>query len=213
MDPGLIETGAARTQSAPHPPTVDRRLGMTRRLAYTLLVVLLLVAGCAGGDGDTAPAPAATPVSLQGVDAPFLEALVAHSERTLEMTRTVRGRLTDPHLRTLVAAVEATETDELGTMRVWLRDAGRPTAGGRHDHTGHADADDLERLRRAGPAEVDRVLGTVLSAHQAAAADLARAHLRVGGSAAVREFAERVARSRDAQVELLATLPAGDRVR
>ncbi|MGN9809808.1 DUF305 domain-containing protein [Micromonospora sp. BQ11] len=212
MDPGLTEPGAARTQSAPHPPTVDRRLGMIRRLAYTLLVVMVL-AGCAGGDGDTVPAPAPTPVSLQGVDAPFLEALVAHSERTLEMTRAVRGRLADPHLQTLVAAVEATETDELHTSRTWLRDAGRPTAGGRHDHAGHADADDLERLRRAGPADVDRVLGTVLTAHQRAAADLARAHLAVGGSTPVRELAERVARSRDAQVELLATLPAGDRRR
>ncbi|RKN49120.1 DUF305 domain-containing protein [Micromonospora endolithica] len=181
---------------------------MTRRVAYVLLVVLLFAAGCAGGDGDPGPTPAATPVGLQGVDAPFLQAFVAHSERTLELTRAVAGRVTDPQLRTLVAAVEATETDELRTARTWLRDAGRPTAGGRHDHAGHADADDLERLRRAGPAEVDPTLGTLLTAHQRAAADLARAHLAVGGSAPVRELAERVARSRDAQVDLIATLPA-----
>ncbi|MDM4718111.1 DUF305 domain-containing protein [Micromonospora sp. WMMA1363] len=175
-----------------------------------LLAVLLLVAGCAGG---SLPSPTATlvtaPVSLRGVDAPFLTAMVAHTERTLEIVELVEERLTDSRLRTLVAAIAATETDELRTMRTWLRDAGRPTTGGEHDHAGHADADDLARLRGASPADVDRVLRSVLAAHQEAAADLARAHLALGGSTPVRELAERVARSRTAQVELMAEPASG----
>lgn len=183
---------------------------MTRRVCI-LLAALLLTGGCTGGPGaassaGTSPpvAPAATPTALQGVDAPFLTAMVAHTERTLEIVRVVEGRLTDAQLRTLVDAIEATESDELRTMRTWLRDAGRPTSGSGHDHAGHADADDLARLRGAAPADVDRVLRAVLAEHQRAAADLARAHLAVGGSAPVRDLAERVARSRTAQVDLLA---------
>lgn len=63
---------------------------------------------------------------------------------------------------------------------------------------------DLARLREAAPADVDRVLRTVLAEHQRAAADLARTHRAIGGSAPVRALADRVARSRTAQAELLA---------
>ncbi|WP_019900051.1 DUF305 domain-containing protein [Salinispora arenicola] len=147
--------------------------------------------------------PGAAPTVLLGVDVPFLTALVAHNQRTLEIVHLSEGRLVDPELRTLAAAVAATEADELRTACTWLRAAGRPTSGG-HDHHGHADAADLARLREAAPADVDRVLRTVLAEHQRAAADLARAHRAVGGSAPVRALADRVARSRTAQAELLA---------
>nr|WP_309227174.1 DUF305 domain-containing protein [Micromonospora thermarum] len=190
------------------------RARRTRRPHLVALLAVLLAGGCTGGSGTAAPAtppgstPASTPASLAGVDAPFLTAMVAHTERTLEIVRLVEGRLTDAQLRTLLDAIEATESDELRTMRTWLRDAGRPTSGGGHDHAGHAGADDLARLRAASPAEVDRELRAVLSAHQRAAADLAHAHLTAGGSVPVRELAERVARSRTAQIALLAG-PAG----
>lgn len=177
------------------------------RFSCVLLAALLLVGGCTDGPAGTAgasPPAVATPAGLVGVDAPFLTAMVAHTERTLEIVELVEGRVTDPELRTLLAAIGATEADELRTMRTWLRDAGRPTSGGGHDHSGHADAHDLARLRDAAPAEVDRALRAVLAEHQRAAADLARAHLSVGGSAPVRDLADRVARSRAAQVELLA---------
>lgn len=206
----------------PHPP---RRPGErpVRRLG-ALLVASLLVGACSGGPAGAPGAgvthtassgppgavrtassvpPGAAPTVLLGVDVPFLTALVAHNQRTLEIVHLSEGRLVDPELRTLAAAVAATEADELRTARTWLRAAGRPTSGG-HDHHGHADAADLARLREAAPADVDRVLRTVLAEHQRAAADLARAHRTVGGSAPVRALADRVARSRTAQAELLA---------
>lgn len=195
----------------PHPP---RRPGErpVRRLG-ALLVASLLAGACSGGPTGAPGAgvahtassgpPGAAPTVLLGVDVPFLTALVAHNQRTLEIVHLSEGRLVDPELRTLAAAVAATEADELRTARTWLRAAGRPTSGG-HDHHGHADAADLARLREAAPADVDRVLRTVLVEHQRAAADLARAHRAVGGSAPVRALADRVARSRTAQAELLA---------
>ncbi|TQL39600.1 DUF305 domain-containing protein [Salinispora arenicola] len=222
MDTGLTDPGAVRTRSVPHP---TRRPGErpVRRLG-ALLVASLLAGACSGGPtggpgagvAHTASSgppgavrtassgpPGAAPTVLLGVDVPFLTALVAHNQRTLEIVHLSEGRLVDPELRTLAAAVAATEADELRTARTWLRAAGRPTSGG-HDHHGHADAADLARLREAAPADVDRVLRTVLVEHQRAAADLARAHRAVGGSAPVRALADRVARSRTAQAELLA---------
>ncbi|MCN0179429.1 DUF305 domain-containing protein [Salinispora arenicola] len=205
MDTGLTDPGAVRTRSVPHPP---RRPGErpVRRLGA------LLAGACSGGPTGAPGAgvartassgpPGAALTVLLGVDVPFLTALVAHNQRTLEIVHLSEGRLVDPELRTLAAAVAATEADELRTARTWLRAAGRPTSGG-HDHHGHADAADLARLREAAPADVDRVLRTVLVEHQRAAADLARAHRAVGGSAPVRALADRVARSRTAQAELL----------
>ncbi|PZG00969.1 DUF305 domain-containing protein [Micromonospora deserti] len=187
------------------------------RLPAVVLLAALLTAGCA--DQPAPPPPAASPPSsaaaddgaVSGVDVLFLTMMVAHTEQTLEIARLGRGRVADGELRMLVAAIEVTETDELATMRGWLRDAGPAATAHRHDHAGHADAGDLARLRTAAAGEVDEVLLDVLTAHQKAGADLARAHLDAGTSQRVRELARRIERSRTAQVELMAGLPAARR--
>lgn len=189
--------------------------GRRRRAALAALLGLLLVPGCAA---DPAPAPAGAPApaatasaAIRGLDVVFLTMMVAHTERTLEIVGLVRDRLTDGELRTLVAAIESTESDELATMRSWLRAADPAATAGHHDHTGHADAGDLARLRSATGADVDRVLREVLTAHQQAAADLARAHRATAVAPEVADLARRVEQSRTAQVELMAGRPAAGR--
>jgi uncharacterized protein (DUF305 family) len=172
-----------------------------------VLVAQLAAAGCGAADPPARPPlPAA---SASTVDVLFLTMMVAHTGQTLELVRLGLTRTTDPDLRRLLAAIEVTETDELATMRGWLRDAGprAVAAAARHDHSGHSDAvAGLARLRAAPPAEVDGVLADVLAAHQRTAAGLARAQVRAGGSARVRELAGRIERSRTAEVALLAQL-------
>ncbi|MFE9206400.1 DUF305 domain-containing protein [Micromonospora sp. NPDC007230] len=182
-----------------------------RRLLPAALLVILLSAGCAPDPPRPTPAPSAaadTPTS--GIDVLFLTMMVAHTEQTLEIVRLGLDRTTDTRIRTLIAAIDVTETDELASMRGWLRDAG-PSAmavAARHDHSGHSDAvAGLARLRAAAPGDVDRVLLDVLSAHQRTAAGLARAQVRAGSSERVRELARRIERSRTAEVELMAKLP------
>ncbi|MGK5445366.1 DUF305 domain-containing protein, partial [Micromonospora sp. URMC 105] len=117
-----------------------------------------------------------------------------------------RDRVTDPELRTMVAAIEVTEADELATMRVWLRDAGPAATASRHDHRGHLAAPaELARLRTAPAGQVDAVLRRLLGGHQQEAADLSRAHLATATDPRVRELARRVEQSRTAQVRLLTT--------
>ncbi|MGW4499916.1 DUF305 domain-containing protein [Micromonospora sp. NPDC004336] len=193
---------------------------MRRLRTVALLAALLLVPACAA---PTAPAsPAAAPsttaatsgTAMNGLDVVFLATLAAHTEQTLEVVRLGRDRVTDRKLRTLVAAIAATETDELATMRGWLRDAGPAAAEAvrRHDHGGHGIApEEMARLRAARDGEVDRVLLDLLRPHQEAAADLARAHQKVGADPRVRDFAGRVERSRTAQVALMADLTADRR--
>ncbi len=185
------------------------------------LLAVLLAAGCGGGPArpaegtpaigtPSAPvAPAATPAGTEmtGIDLLFLSMMAGHTEQTLEIVRLVRDRLADTELRTLVAAIEVTEADELDTARAWLAQAGRTVRV--DDHAGHGTGpEQLARLRDAPDADLDAVLIEVLSAHQRAAADLARAHLEAGSDERVRDLARRVEQSRTAQVELMAGRPA-----
>ncbi|WP_376787245.1 DUF305 domain-containing protein [Micromonospora halotolerans] len=214
MAPDL--TGRVRPRPACAAPTrcaPARRAGLRGPLAAVLLAVLLAAAGCTGQPAPTAatdPGPAAE-TATSGIDALFLAMMVAHTEQTLDIVGLGLDRTTDPEIRTLIAAVRATETDELATMRGWLREAGPSAvaAAERHDHSGHSDAAaGLARLRAAPPGEADRVLLDVLGAHQRTAAELARAQVQAGTSARVRDLAGRIERSRTAEVALLAKLRA-----
>ncbi|WP_435820332.1 DUF305 domain-containing protein, partial [Micromonospora chalcea] len=192
--------GAAARRAGPGPASA------------ALLGVMLTLAGCGGPPAadPSPPVPSATAsapdTTVSGIDALFLAMMVAHTEQTLEIVRLGLDRATDTRIRTLIAAVRATETDELATMREWLRDAGpsAAAAAARHDHSGHSDAAaGLARLRAAAPADADRVLVDVLSRHQRTAADLARAQVAAGTSERVRELARRIERSRTAEIELM----------
>ncbi|MGC5030784.1 DUF305 domain-containing protein [Micromonospora sp. DT229] len=228
MDPGLSSGRCGR--SRPHLPSALLRAALT-------LTLVLSATGCGGeqpGGGsapptatssasaaDTAgraaspardaPGPdgpgAPTATDMTGVDLLYLSMTAGHTEQTLRIVRLVHDRLTDPKLRTLVAAIEVTEADELATVRRWLAQAGRSARA--DDHTGHgAGPDQLARLRDAEDGEVDKVLIEVLGAHQRAAADLARAHRAAGTEKGVRDLARRIEQSRTAQVTMLATHPA-----
>ncbi|WP_446213325.1 DUF305 domain-containing protein [Micromonospora sp. IBSANI012] len=183
------------------------------RAVAVLLAALLLAPGCADAPSTpqiSRPATTGSPDAALGtLDVLYLTMMVAHTEQTMEIVRLGRDRVTDPELRTLVAAIEVTEADELATMRAWLRDAGPAATAGRHDHSGHLAAPaDLARLREAPAGQVDPVLRELLGRHQQEAADLSRAHLATATDPRVRELARRVEQSRTAEVRLL-TAPAG----
>ncbi len=183
---------------------------------------MLLAVGCGGSSGSAgdqapsgtpsavaAPATPSVTTEMTGIDLLFLSMMAGHTEQTLEIVRLVRDRLVDDELRTLVAAIEVTETDELADARAWLAQAGRTARA--DDHAGHGTGpDQLARLRDAAPGQVDAVLVEVLGAHQQAAADLARAHLAAGTDERVRDLAQRVAQSRTAQVAMLTARPTAD---
>ncbi|MGC4746465.1 DUF305 domain-containing protein [Micromonospora sp. DT201] len=163
-------------------------------------------AGSAAAGSAVAGSPADV-AEMSGIDVVFLSTMVGHSERTLQIVRLARDRVRDDALRTLAAAIEATEADELAAMRGWLPTAGPGASAAAHQHEGHGDEAALDRLRTAPDADVDRVLRAVLADHQRAAADLARAQVGVGRNERVRDLARRIQQSRTAEVELLRGTP------
>ncbi|MBG6103044.1 uncharacterized protein (DUF305 family) [Micromonospora vinacea] len=202
---------------------------MPRRTPLASVVAaLLLIGACAGpptSSPPTLPQPApASPAgsaaagssgvgsavgadAMSGIDVVFLSTMVGHSERTLQIVGLVRDRVRDETLRTLAAAIEATEGDELAAMRGWLPTTGPGASAAAHHHDGHGDDAALDRLRTAPDADVDSVLREVLADHQRSAADLARSHVGVGRNERVRDLARRIEQSRTAEVELLRGTP------
>ncbi|MET8266993.1 DUF305 domain-containing protein [Micromonospora arida] len=197
---------------------------MPRRTPLASLVAALLLTGACAGPPTSSPSalPQPAPASpagsaagsagagsaieadaMSGIDVVFLSTMVGHSERTLQIVRLARDRVRDDALRTLAAAVEATEADELAAMRGWLPTTGPGASATAHHHDGHGDDAALDRLRTAPDADVDRVLRDVLADHQRSAADLARSHVGVGRNERVRDLARRIEQSRTAEVELL----------
>ncbi|MET7668830.1 DUF305 domain-containing protein [Micromonospora luteifusca] len=196
---------------------------MSRRTRLaSLAAALLLTSACAGSPTSSPsavpqPAPAdpagsaaagsPADAEMSGIDVVFLSTMVGHSQRTLQIVRLARDRVRDDALRTLVAAIESTEADELSTMRGWLPTAGPGASAAVHQHEGHGDEAALDRLRTAPDADVDRMLREVLADHQRAAADLARAQVGVGRNERVRDLARRIEQSRTAEVQLLRGTP------
>ncbi|WP_430500659.1 DUF305 domain-containing protein [Micromonospora trifolii] len=202
---------------------------MPRRTPLATLVAALLLTGACAGPPTSSPSalPQPAPASpagsaaagsagvgsaieadaMSGIDVVFLSTMVGHSERTLQIVRLARDRVRDDALRTLAAAVEATEADELAAMRGWLPTTGPGASAAVHHHDGHGDDAALDRLRTAPDADVDRVLREVLTDHQRSAADLARSHVGVGRNERVRDLARRIEQSRTAEVELLRGTP------
>ncbi|MET7372107.1 DUF305 domain-containing protein [Micromonospora arida] len=202
---------------------------MPRRTPLASLVAALLLTGACAGPPTSSPSalPQPAPASpagsaaaesagagsaieadaMSGIDVVFLSTMVGHSERTLQIVRLARDRVRDDALRTLAAAVEATEADELAAMRGWLPTSGPGASAAAHHHDGHGDDAALDRLRTAPDADVDRVLRDVLADHQRSAADLARSHVGVGRNERVRDLARRIEQSRTAEVELLRGTP------
>jgi uncharacterized protein (DUF305 family) len=173
--------------------------------AAALAVVLI--------SGSAAPVPppsaAAATTSLSRGDAEFVRAMVAQHEQTAAIVRLARSRITDGELATLVAAVDATQSDELAMMDGWLAAASSgaavPSATG-HAHPppgGSPDARDVAALDAAPAGQFDAALANLLIARQQAATELARAELAGNGDPAVLAFARRVADSRAAQVSQL----------
>ncbi|SCF28606.1 DUF305 domain-containing protein [Micromonospora chokoriensis] len=193
---------------------------MPRTPLVSVLAALLLTSACAGSPDPGGPQPAPAPPAgstvagptadlgaMSGIDLVFLSTMVGHSERTLQIVRSSRDRVRDDALRTLAAAIEATEADELVAMRGWLPTTGPGASAAAHHHEGHGDDAALDRLRNAPAPDVDRVLREVLADHQRSAADLARAQVDVGRNERVRDLARRIEQSRTAEVDLLRGTP------
>ncbi|MEV4118919.1 DUF305 domain-containing protein [Micromonospora sp. NPDC049645] len=193
---------------------------MRQRTASTLLVAVLLVAGCGAGprdDGST-PTPPATPPaatvappstgtanSFNPTDVAWLQLTVAMAERLLPVLDLVPARTTDPAWRRTAAQVAATQRADLDRAHRLLAEAGAPTTNPHegHDMPGMVTAEQLTALRSASGQPFHRLLAGHLRAHLEQSVRIAAAEQQNGVQPATISLASTVARSGTADLTRL----------
>ncbi len=165
-----------------------------------VLVLALVVSGCAARP-DTV---------LRGdpLDVMFLQMMLPHHQQGLEVVALAADRARDDELRMLAAAIESTQASEADTMRGWLTEWGEPLTAPPDSHAGHggmrrSDPEEVGRLAALRGAEFDRRLLNFLIAHQDDAVQMARWEAGSGAHEGVKDLAERIEKSRTAQLAMM----------
>jgi Domain of unknown function (DUF305) len=178
-----------------------------RGLCALILIVLSWVpAGC-----GTDPAPRVGPSVSAGVsgdfndtDLTFVRALLPHLRQGIAIAEPAATRGGRGDLRTLAAAIVATQRDEVTRLEGWLRAWGQPASGS-------APATDarIAALDRLSGAKLDAAVLDLLIDHQAAAVRLARSETGGGVNREALAFARQVDASRSAQIQQLTAYRTG----
>ncbi|MFE9914149.1 DUF305 domain-containing protein [Micromonospora sp. NPDC005553] len=191
---------------------------MRRPAASTVLIAVLLVAGCGTGPQDpvsTATPPVAAPpatttptstgTAFNPTDVAWLQLTVAMTERLLPVLDLVPGRTTDRAWRQAATQVATTRRADLERARRLLADAAAPTTNPHegHDMPGMATAQEMAALRAANGQPFHRLLAGHLRAHLAQSVRIATAEQQSGVQPATVALAAAVVRSATADLERL----------
>jgi uncharacterized protein (DUF305 family) len=178
-----------------------------------LVVLLLLLTGCGVGVTETTgvrtPATPALDGTYNDTDVMFLQMAVPQHEQGIEMARLAEKRASRKEVRDLATAIRLTQEDEVASMRRWLDKWNQPIPpdldpGAHAGHGGMHGTDpavlDVLRDTPAGPDFDSRFL-TLLTGHQHGAVELARMEEKDGFNADARGLADRIVKSRTAEIE------------
>ncbi|HEU5469350.1 MAG TPA: DUF305 domain-containing protein [Actinophytocola sp.] len=182
---------------------------MTRAVIGLIAAAAVLLAACSSPARPASTAPATNPVvhtGFNGNDVMFLQMMVPHDEQGRLIVRLAADRAASAEVRTLAAAIDATQADEVATMSGWLRAWGQPASAPAGSHAGHGGMPDttnreIATLRRTGGPDFDRRFLNVLIAHQDDAIQLAKVEQTSGHNPDAVAMAERIDRSRSAQIQ------------
>jgi len=186
------------------------------------LVVAVLVLGGCGQDAEPAAAPSPSPSAsasasaasggVNDADVMFAQMMVAHHGQGIEIARLAATRAEQPGVKTLAAAIETTQTAERQTMAGWLRAWGKPPtadAGAHAAHGGMPGTSNIEirSVKAKSGDDFDRAFLNMLIAHQDDAIQMARSETAGGAHAEAKAMADRIDKSRSAQItQMLAML-------
>lgn len=171
-------------------------------MRFLVLLFALVVSGCSAQPDTT----------LRGdpLDVMFLQMMLPHHRQGVAMAELAAARAQDDEVRMLAAAIASTQTTEADTMKGWLTSWGEPLTAPPDSHAGHggmreSDPEEVARLAALRGPEFDRRLLNVLIAHQDDAVQLARWEAAGGAHQEVRELADRIEKSRTAQIAMMRT--------
>lgn len=192
---------------------------MSARRRAVLLVVLATALPLTACDSDPAKTKAASAASnapasgYNDADVVYLQMMVAHHQQGLQMVRLAADRADRGQVRTLAAAVDATQSEELKLMKSWLGKWSKPTASDAaartHLHHGAAPATgakEINALRKTKGAGFEPAFLSLFIGHQGSAVEMARTEQSKGASPDAKAFAKRVVESRTAEIKQMLLL-------
>ncbi|MFL6144120.1 MAG: DUF305 domain-containing protein [Labedaea sp.] len=178
------------------------------RLGCLILAGVVALVGCSSPAHPASSAPATNdnPAGFNAGDVMFLQMMVPHLEQGRAIAGLAATRGTSADVRTLAAAIDTTQADEVRTMSGWLRTWHQPasaTANAHAEHGGMPNTTESEiaTLGRISGAEFDRRFLNVMIAHQDDAIQLARMESATGTNPPATALARRIETSRAAQIE------------
>lgn len=194
-----------------------RRIVKGAALAILAACVLLVFVQCgaAGGSPDGGSAAVSGGRGFNATDVMFLQMMLPHQEQGVKLARLAERHPVRPEVRTLAAAIEATQVAEAKRMQGRLRAWRQPLRAQAHEHAAHGgmpettDAE-LKALERLPAGRFEREFLNLLIAHQDDAVQMARLETGKGEDAWTRRLAERVSRSRSAQIEQMLAILGPD---
>ncbi|GIH97625.1 DUF305 domain-containing protein [Planobispora siamensis] len=160
--------------------------------------------------GPAAGGTAAAAGPFNAADVMFLQMMIPHHRQGAELATLAETRSTRERVRTLAAAIAATQGDEAQTMAGWLRAWKQPPEAEPNAHDAHGglhatSPEEAVTLAELHGAAFDTRFLNVLIAHQHNAVEMARTEVRTGRNAQVVELARRIDRSRSEQIRQMLT--------
>jgi uncharacterized protein (DUF305 family) len=147
-------------------------------------------------------------------DVMFQQMMIQHLGQGVEIVRLAKTRTVRPDVRVLANAIEVTQLSEVEVMKGSLTQWNQPVSVDTNPdlHAQHGgmrltSADTITTLGKAPDGEFERQFLTLLTGHQHNAVEMARTEITGGANPQVKELADRIVRSRTAEIsQLLAFL-------
>ncbi|MGF1661279.1 MAG: DUF305 domain-containing protein [Kineosporiaceae bacterium] len=193
-------------------------------LALALALTGGLLAACGDDSEDSgATEDAAATVDPEGdanaADVMFVQMMIPHHEQAVVMADDALEISEDGTVRALAEDIRAAQQPEIDQMEGWLDEWGVPQmmdglgdgmgSGEGMDHMGHGgmggmmSEEDLEELREASGSEFDRMWTEMMIEHHEGAIDMARDVQDDGESPEVRELADAIVETQQAEIDLM----------
>ncbi|TMR10178.1 DUF305 domain-containing protein [Nonomuraea turkmeniaca] len=167
-------------------------------VAAALSGLMLISSGC--GRSETSEAP------VNADDVMFVQMMVRHHRQGIEIAKVGTARAAKREIKTLTAAIESTQQNEVEMMLRWLHSWDQPLTAPStgHDHHGGMPETDVKQIQALKTSKsFERDLLNLLIAHQDDAVQMAGMEVYNGANPAVKEWAAQVQASRKGQIDMM----------
>ena len=171
---------------------------------------------------DTPPAPLPVPSKA---DVEFMQGMIMHHTQAVEMTELLKVRSHDPEVQSLGKKIDISQTDEIGWMKRWLQENGKPIST-MEDMPGMDMSSmmpampgmltkaQMDALRKANGPEFDHLFLTGMIQHHTGALTMVKDLFQTPGAAQdpwLFEFTSDVTNTQQAEIDIMRKMLAKEK--